>query len=189
MELSSVILVFLNFLFIGALPTVFFKKGKLTTMWFVTAFPFALPPLFIVLLYLGMLPTFIAFSSYAYQWMMIVGIGLSVASIGLIFLTLGAHRIPLALWHQHHQDDAPIEIVRWGSYKYVRHPFYASFILAAIANVFVTPFWGNIIVLLYIALILNFTAGKEENRLRRDAKLGDQYQEYMRSTGRFFPGM
>lgn len=56
---------------------------------------------------------------------------LAMLSTSLIWFAVGSHRVRLALWHQ--DDDAPVEIVSWGAYRHVRHPFYSfysAFLLA-----------------------------------------------------------
>lgn len=97
---------------------------------------------------------------------------------------MGTHRIPLALWHQ--ENDAPKQIVTWGAYKRIRHPFYTSFITALIGALIAAPNILTLISLIYGILILNMTAEKEEKKLST-SQYGQEYIEYMKGTGRFFP--
>jgi protein-S-isoprenylcysteine O-methyltransferase Ste14 len=108
----------------------------------------------------------------------------SVTSIALIFLTVGTHRVPLALWHQ--KDDAPHHIVTYGPYRRIRHPFYASFLLALFGALVFSPQLGTLFTFVYALVMLNLTAGKEEKRLM-NSEFGAEYQRYLRQTGRFFP--
>jgi protein-S-isoprenylcysteine O-methyltransferase Ste14 len=114
----------------------------------------------------------------------VISASLSVASISLMCFTIGTHRRPLALWHQ--ANDAPVEIVTYGAYKYIRHPFYASFILVLAATVVLCPSPWSVAVAGYGLLILNFTAAREERKLAGSA-FGDEYRAYMMQSGRFFP--
>lgn len=107
-----------------------------------------------------------------------------VASYCLISYTVGTHRIPLALWHQ--ENDAPKQIVTWGAYKKIRHPFYTSFLTALVASVVAAPNVLTIFSLVYGFVILNMTAAKEEKKLS-SSQYGQEYLDYMKGTGRFIP--
>jgi len=108
----------------------------------------------------------------------------SVASIALIFYTLGTHRIPISLWHQ--ENDAPVHIVTYGAYSRIRHPFYASFILGLLGALIFCPHYGTLYTFLHGLVVLNITAAKEERRLS-ESEFGAEYQEYIQRTGRFLP--
>jgi protein-S-isoprenylcysteine O-methyltransferase Ste14 len=187
MEFSALFLVVINFIVIGLLPKIFFKQGRLTLMWLLTAWPYMACPIISCMMYTGWLPFFDYASAEYLSAISAIVVPLSVFSIAMIFMTVGTHRIPLALWHQKHTDDAPKQIVTWGTYKYIRHPFYSSFILAALTNVLLAPGWLNVAMFVYIFYILNFTASKEERRLASDENFGDEYRSYLRSTHRFIP--
>ena len=190
MEKSALILLTVNFMLVALLPVIFFRRdGKLTLMWLLTAAPWGIAPALFISQYFGILehPMVIADSVF-YTWMSSIGSVLSAISIGLIAMTMGSHRIPLALWHQNPQDDAPSTIVTWGSYKYIRHPFYTAFILAFIACILIAPHWSILILGIYTMVMLNHTASKEERRLcNEEGQFGQEYREYMKHTGRFFP--
>jgi protein-S-isoprenylcysteine O-methyltransferase Ste14 len=190
MEKSTLILLTLNFLMVALLPVIFFRRdGKLTLMWFLTAAPWGIAPALFISQYFGLLTQpMVITNSLVYTWMSSIGSVLNIISIGLIAMTMGSHRIPLALWHQNPQDDAPSTIVTWGSYKYIRHPFYTAFILAFIACVLIAPHWSILILSMYTILMLNFTASREERRLcSEEGQFGQEYRDYMKHTGRFFP--
>lgn len=176
-------LLLLNFAFIALLPRVFFRRdGRLNARWWLTAMPFGLCLAFIVVSVAADWPALTPDS-----WgpaLKLVAVALSVASIGLIFVTLGTHRVPLALWHQ--DNDAPAHIVTYGAYARIRHPFYAAFILTLLAAVCYVPHWPTLATLAYGVTALNMTAAREEKRLST-SEFGAEYQEYTRRTGRFFP--
>jgi protein-S-isoprenylcysteine O-methyltransferase Ste14 len=176
------LLYFLNFIFIGLLPRLFFKKdGRLNLMWWLTASPFFLCTLFLLTSLLGY--TTPARGDWS-KLLEIASVPFSVASISLLFFTLGTHRIPIALWHQ--SNDAPRHIVTYGAYQHIRHPFYASFLTALLGALIFCPHWGTLLTFVHGFLILNFTAAREERRLS-DSDFGGEYAKYMQRTGRFWP--
>lgn len=185
MNEAAFLLLLLNLIFIGLLPKVFFKKdGRLNAMWWLTASPFFLCAVFLVLSFAGYMPPLTGYDNWWNRVLVLIAVCLSVASIALIFFTLGTHRIPIALWHQ--DNDAPKHIVTYGAYGRIRHPFYASFILALTGAVVFCPHFGTLFTLIYGFTILNFTAAREERRLCA-SEFGADYREYMTRTGRFFP--
>ena len=183
MSLSFLTVLVLNFVYIAALPRVFFRAdGKLNLMWWLTGFPLGLAPLSVVLQSRGMIPEPFALSTNPY--LETAGALLCIVSYGLISYTLGTHRIPLALWHQ--ENDAPKQIVTWGAYKRVRHPFYASFLIALVAALVAAPNALTLLSLVYGYVILNATAEREEKRLS-SSEFGQEYIDYTKVSGRFFP--
>jgi protein-S-isoprenylcysteine O-methyltransferase Ste14 len=173
----------LNFLFVGLLPVLFFRRdGRLGAMWWLTALPFFLCPALIVV---GMVTDATALGPAAWDKAReLASVAVAVASIGLLFLTLGTHRIPLALWHQ--ENDAPRHLVTYGAHSRIRHPFYTSFLLAFLGAFLFFPHWGTAVLLAYAFGILNVTAAREERRLSASG-FGDEYVRYARVTGRFLP--
>ena len=182
MTVSATTLILANFLLIGILPKIFFRTdGSFNLMWWVTASPLFLNSVVVLLGFFGVISTTMEFPVVLSQ---IISVVLSVLSVCLISMTMGTHRIPLALWHQ--ENDAPKQIVTWGTYKYIRHPFYTSFITAEIASVLYYPHWLNWIGLFGAIFILNLTAAREEKRLSISS-YGQEYVEYIKTTGRFLP--
>ncbi len=186
MSIASLLIIVINFLIISILPAVFFRRdGKLTLMWLLTALPYAAGPIASITLFMNGLG-----SEWGYEYVAAqsLGIILAATSIFLIGMTMGTHRIPLALWHQANHDDQPVHIVTWGAYKYIRHPFYCAFILTHLGNCLIAPHWANFAILAYTLVLLQMTAAKEEKRLSNEAgDMGVEYRQYMSHTGRFFP--
>jgi protein-S-isoprenylcysteine O-methyltransferase Ste14 len=183
MNLPVLLLIVLNFALIGVLPRIFFRNdGRLNARWWATALPFCVVPAFLVAgSAAGLTPL------TPRGWLTataMISVALSAASIGLICLTLGTHRIPIALWHQ--DSDAPEHIVTYGAYRWIRHPFYAAFILAFCSAVFFLPHLVTLGALCYALVALNVTARREERRLAGSA-FGSQYRQYLGRTGRFVP--
>lgn len=185
MDKGVLILVCLNFIYIALLPVIFFRKdGGLNLKWLATSLPFGICPLSLIATYNGLLPRLTGVDTPWGAFSDTVPILLSCLSIGLISFTLGTHRIPIALWHQ--DNDAPKSIVTFGAYRWVRHPFYASFIVAFVSAFILAPQVVTIACLVYALIILNLTAAREESRLCQ-SDFGDEYKAYMDKTGRFLP--
>jgi protein-S-isoprenylcysteine O-methyltransferase Ste14 len=178
-----VTLLLVNFAYIGILPRIFFKKdGRFNLMWWMTGGPLFLNAIVILCQQFGWL-------NLETLWTLplageIAVVILNAFSIGMISYTMGTHRIPLALWHQN--NDAPASIVTWGAYKYVRHPFYSSFIAAQLASIIVLPNAITFAGMIWCLIILHRTAAREEANLSASS-FGAEYQSYMKTTGRFFP--
>lgn len=169
---------------IGALPRFFFKQGKLNVLWWMTAGPFIANGVILVLTVAEVLPTVVPISSALGLALAVASVPFAVAAIALLFFALGTHRIPIALWHQ--DDDAPRHIVTWGAYARIRHPFYASFILALLGAFVFAPSLATAATLLLGVIQLNRTAAREEKRLAA-SEFGAEYRAYVARTGRFLP--
>ena len=178
---TLLLLLLCNFGVIGALPLLFFRNdGEYNLRWLATGAPFFIVPVVLLLGRMEVLhPIYIMDTN-------LIAVPLAVISVGLIAMTVGSHRIPLALWHQ--DDDAPEELVTWGAYAKVRHPFYTSFILAFAASAIAFPHAMTIACLLYSVVALTVTAVREERRLTM-SEFGADYVRYIASSGRFFPRM
>jgi protein-S-isoprenylcysteine O-methyltransferase Ste14 len=179
---ETMIVVVAAFGAIGSLPRIFFKRdGRKNWRWWATASPFLISSGAVVLTYAGVLPVL---RTGAEPALSVAAVLLGLASVSMIAFTVGTHRIPIALWHQH--NDAPVEIVTWGPYRAVRHPFYSSFTLALLAGLLAAPGVLTMATLVAGLVGLGVTARREERRLLQSG-LGDEYREYMRTTGRFVP--
>jgi|SRR5882724_2120346 len=184
MSNATFILLALNLGYIGLLPRIFFRRdGRLNLKWWLTAGPFFLCLVLVVLQYLGVLRPW-WYGPQLFAAMEAVGVVLCAASIAFISYTLGTHRRRLSLWHQ--QNDAPEEIVTYGAYRYVRHPFYASFIMTFVATTLVCLSPLILAISAFGVLMLNHTAAREEQRLQ-ESKFGEQYRDYLGRSGRFLP--
>ncbi len=176
---ALLLLLLCNFVAIGLLPLFFFRKdGEYNLRWLLTGAPFFVAPLALLL---GGLDVLSPIVNHGTQ---LAAVPLTVISISLMAMAVASHRIPLALWHQ--DNDAPQELVTWGPYAVVRHPFYTSFILALLAAAIAFPHAATLICLLYGIVLLTLTAIREERRLSSSA-FGADYVKYMSKSGRFFP--
>lgn len=179
---NVLILLELNFAFVGSLPLVFFgRRGRLGTMWWLNASPFLVCAGYLALTLLGR-----SEPSVLTPWgagLPVAGVALSAASFAMVGCAMATHRIPPSVWHQ---DVTPPELVTWGAYAKIRHPFYSSFILALIAAFTACPHWLTLASLVSATALLNSTAAVEEARLCK-SKFAGQYKDYMAHTGRFLP--
>jgi protein-S-isoprenylcysteine O-methyltransferase Ste14 len=179
---AVLLLLLLDFVLITATPRLFFRAGVLNLRWWLTALPIGLCPLFIVACLIAKVgPTVPA------GWLTatgLVAVVLFTASVAMVALTIGTHRVPIALWHQ--PDDDPQHIVTWGAYQKVRHPFYLAYLLAFGGALLAFPHWGTLAAFVYTAAMLNSLAAKEEGKLSR-SEFGDEYRDYITRTGRFLP--
>ncbi len=178
-------LIIFNFALIGLLPMFFFRRdGDFNLRWIATGAPFFIAPIVLLLGRLDILALTLDPGVDGAAVPQILATLLSATSIGLIAMTVGAHRVPLALWHQ--DNDAPVELVTWGPYRHIRHPFYSSFLLAFLAGVLAFPHTLMVACFAYSFIALSITAAREERRLEA-SEFGEQYRHYMAASGRFFP--
>jgi protein-S-isoprenylcysteine O-methyltransferase Ste14 len=128
-------------------------------------------------------PTWMAWSSWPLPtWLRWLGVPIgAAAAAGVIwtFHTLGPNLTDTVVVRQH------ATLVTAGLYRWIRHPFYASFALAVVADSLVTANWFLAItgVLTFGLIVLRIRA-EEARQLTR---FGDAYRSYMHTTGRFWP--
>ena len=173
---AVLLLCLLNFAFIGALPRIFFRAGRLNLNWWATAAP--------LLAVAGvLLLEFARIGQEPLHALWPLALLSAAASIALIGCTIGVHRTPLSLWHQ--ADDAVGVLVTHGPYAHVRHPFYAACLLALLGACAAVPSAIVCGIAGLGALQLHRTAVREEQRLR--VQFGAAYADYAMGTGRFIP--
>jgi protein-S-isoprenylcysteine O-methyltransferase Ste14 len=177
------LLILLDFAAVGLLGAVFFRRGGRPGLkWWATVLPIMLCPVLLVAAYAaGLTPLTPARWAGPAQQAAVV---LSAASIALMFYTWGTHRVRLYLWHQ--TGDAPQEIVTYGAYRWIRHPFYTAYLLLFLAAAVFFPSWATFGFVAYMLIALTLTAAGEEKRLSASA-FGAEYRRYLASTGRFVP--
>ena len=91
--------------------------------------------------------------------------------------------------HRHGAPEAGIEttrqLVERGVYRILRHPLYASLLLAGVGAWLKRPIaWGGVLLLALAGLLGVIARIEEGENLRR---FGEVYREYMRRTWRFVP--
>jgi protein-S-isoprenylcysteine O-methyltransferase Ste14 len=113
------------------------------------------------------------------RWTGVFVAALSVLLVGWIHINLGRqYSAELAIQEEH-------ILVTSGPYSRTRHPMYTVLNMFSISLAVTT---ASILVILFAILVavpFPWIARKEEEMLLK--QFGDDYQEYMQRTGRFFP--
>ena len=169
---------------IGLLPRTFFRPGRRTVAWWLNSAPFWVAGSGLLAVLLGVASPDLELGGAASVGSSLLAAAAAAAALSLMRRTLAAHEQPLALWHQ--PDDVPSHLVTTGPYAWVRHPFYAAFLLALLGCLLAAPHWSTLAALGFGAHRLNGTAAAEEARFLGSG-LGARYAAYARETGRFVP--
>lgn len=90
---------------------------------------------------------------------------------------------PLSLAYS---GDAPEFIYQDGPYRFIRHPFYFSYISTFLGAALILQNWYSAIASLIIFILYRVTVHFEEIKIA-GSDFGAKYQEYKTSTGMFFP--
>jgi protein-S-isoprenylcysteine O-methyltransferase Ste14 len=128
-------------------------------------------------------PGWMAWSSvFLPVWVRWTGVGLVIVACGLLvwtFRSLGTNLTDTVVTRKTHT------LVLHGPYRWIRHPFYDTAALLALASSLIAANWFLFVsgVLLFCLLVLR-TKTEEENLV---ARFGDSYRTYMARTGRFLP--
>lgn len=96
-----------------------------------------------------------------------------------IFVSIGNNISPTQATRRHHQ------LVTHGPYRWVRHPLYTCGVVLALTLTLLTGLWWLAAAMLPPLVILLRRTRTEEQRLIET--FGDEYRQYMRHTGRFWP--
>lgn len=114
----------------------------------------------------------------------LVALGFYGVSFALFWLAVRATRVqPLSFAGS---SDAPQHLLRNGPYRWIRHPFYSSYLLAWLAAPIGTGQWW---LLFAVALMGGFywKAARQEEAKFAHSSIRDAYQKYSQSTGMFAP--
>jgi protein-S-isoprenylcysteine O-methyltransferase Ste14 len=114
------------------------------------------------------------------------GVRWTAAAVGLALL-------PLAYWilasiginiSPSHVTRVGHVLVTVGPYRWVRHPLYTAGALLFLCLTITSALWWMALALVPFAALLARTTKEEANLI---ATFGDEYRDYMKRTGRFFP--
>ena len=116
------------------------------------------------------------------EWIRWLGVGIAVANNGLLywlFSSIGSGISPTAATRKEHKLSTS------GPYRWIRHPLYTvgSTLFISFGMMADNWFIAALGVLAFIAMARR-TPQEEANLIE---KFGDEYREYMKHTGRFFP--
>lgn len=84
-------------------------------------------------------------------------------------------------------SDLPCSLIETGPYRWVRHPFYASYLLFWLAGFVITGAWWLAVILIVMMCLYCQAAATEENKFARSA-LAKEYAAYTARTWMFIPG-
>lgn len=170
---------------VGLLPLLFFRRGgHFNLRWWLTAAPFFLCAVLLVLAFTGVIEPLVDPASAMGRALALLATPFAAGSIGLVMLTVGSHEQRVALWHQ--PDQLPDALVTRKAYRRLRHPFYLAFMLAFAGISLFLPHPLVWAAAAYGFIALHLTARGEERRLL-SSPLGAEYREYMGRTNRFLP--
>jgi protein-S-isoprenylcysteine O-methyltransferase Ste14 len=128
-------------------------------------------------------PAWMAWSSIGLpEWIRWLGVGIGVlCTLGIywLFSSIGTGITPTGATRKDHR------LVTTGPYRWIRHPLYTfgSILFVSLGMIADNGFIAALGALAFIPVALR--APKEEANLIE--KFGDEYREYMKRTGRYFP--
>jgi protein-S-isoprenylcysteine O-methyltransferase Ste14 len=83
-------------------------------------------------------------------------------------------------------EDLPVHLNNRGPYRFVRHPFYCSYLLSWTAGVLASAQWWLALTVLVMIFVYVKAAEQEEDKFARSS-LADRYREYQEETGMLLP--
>lgn len=110
------------------------------------------------------------------------GLGLALTGVLLTFVT---HHTLGEMYSARHEIQKKHLLITEGIYSRVRHPMYTSLNLFSLA---ISLMSSNILLMVFALLVavpFPWIARREERMLLD--RFGNEYREYMKTTGRFFP--
>lgn len=116
------------------------------------------------------------------DWLRWVGVVIGVIAVWLGYL---AHRTLGVNYTATLKRMEEQRLVAQGIYRWIRHPMYTSFFTVLAANFLLTANWLVGLLAVVYSLVIIERAGREERILIES--FGDEYRQYMRRVGRFFP--
>ena len=82
----------------------------------------------------------------------------------------------------------PQAVVTAGPYRFIRHPFYDSYLLVWTGGLAATGWWPLAIPVVVMGTVY-YLAARQEERDLLDGPLGGTYRAYMQKTGAFLPSL
>jgi protein-S-isoprenylcysteine O-methyltransferase Ste14 len=114
----------------------------------------------------------------------VVAMALYLGALGLFWWALSANRAkPLSAVFS---PDLPIHLTQAGPYRFIRHPFYASYLLTWVAGVIASGYPWLLLTVVVMGIIYLRAAQTEERKFSA-SPLARQYEFYRSRTGLFTP--
>ena len=116
------------------------------------------------------------------DWIRWLGVGIGILCVGGIywlFSSIGSGITPVSATRKEHRLSTS------GPYRWVRHPLYTVGSSFYISFGLVADNWFIIAMGIFAFIAMAIRTPKEEANLIE--KFGDEYRDYMKRTGRFFP--
>ncbi len=130
-------------------------------------------------------PAWVQWASFSIpMWVRICGGAIAVTMIGCffwLFKHIGRNITPT------HKTRADHALVTTGPYHWVRHPLYSAAITFWLSIGLLSAKWIFMALLGVMMVFLLIRIPQEEANLVEE--FGDEYRDYMKRTGRFFPRM
>ncbi len=114
----------------------------------------------------------------------LAGMAIEVCAAGLFAVTVAATR--KIRFRMAFDDETPDQLVVSGPYRYIRHPFYTSYLIFWTGFALITFSWLSLPPLLVMAAIYFFAALGEDRKFATSA-LADQHSQYRQRAGMFWP--
>lgn len=113
-------------------------------------------------------------------WLGVVMLG---SSLALFFWAASASKRQLTLAYS---GDIPVMVLETGPYRWVRHPFYVSYLMTYSAGVMVSR---NLLLLVVVAVMgaIYVHAARTEEAKFAQSPLADAYASYRQRVGMFLP--
>lgn len=83
-------------------------------------------------------------------------------------------------------SNLPIHLVQGGPYRWIRHPFYTSYLLSYIGGFIAAPYWWTLPIVL-IPYFIYYHASTFEEQKFSQSSLSENYSLYRQQAGRFLP--
>ncbi len=129
-----------------------------------------------------------AFLFYAFQSGLVFS-GMSLAGIVIalaLFFWAVSHSKDKRLALAFDTQQQSVGIIRTGPWRYMRHPFYASYLIFWLSCALATQHPISVIVFVTLACVYTYSALVEE-RVLSSGPLQKDYQEYRETVGFFYP--
>ena len=83
-------------------------------------------------------------------------------------------------------SNLPVHLVQEGPYRWIRHPFYTSYLLTYIGGFLAAPYWWALPLVL-IPYFIYYHASSFEEKKFSQSTLSENYSLYRQQAGRFLP--